>query len=267
MSALALAGVAASLGGRPVLGGLDLELRRGELLGLLGPNGAGKTTLLRVATGVVAVTRGEVRVAGRPLASYPRRALAREIAVVPQETSVPFPFTVAEIALMGRAPHLGLLGFERAADRRAAERALERLGIAALADRSVQEVSGGERQLAVVARALAQEAPVLLLDEPTAHLDLARRVALLELARELVAAGRSVLVVSHDLSLAARFCDRVALLAEGRVAAVGEPGDVLTPERLRVVFGVESQVLAGPGGPVVVPTASAKGAPEATGGP
>lgn len=258
MSALALAGVEARLGAAAVLRGVDLELAGGELLGLLGPNGAGKTTLLRVATRVVPAVAGAVTVGGRPLVSLSRRELAREIALVPQETALPFPFSVAELVLMGRAPHLGLLGFETAADRRAAGAALERLGIAHLADRSVLEVSGGERQLAVVARALAQDARILLLDEPTAHLDLARRLALLELARELVREGRSVLVVSHDLSLAARLCDRVALLAGGRVAAAGEPGAILTPEHLRKVFGVESEVLrAADGGPVVVPTASA----------
>ena len=251
-----------ALGGRPVLAGVDLGLARGELLGLLGPNGAGKTSLLRVATGLVAPAAGEVAVGGRALSGLGRRELAREIAVVPQETTVPFPYRVAELVLMGRAPHLGLLGFERAADRRAAAEALARLGIAHLAERSVLEISGGERQLAVVARALAQQAPTLLLDEPTAHLDLARRVALLELARELVAEGRSVLVVSHDLTLAARFCDRVALLARGRVAAAGPPAEVLTAERLRAVFGVLAEVQPGPGGPVVVPTASAPEAPD-----
>ena len=255
--ALSFAGVAVRLGGRPVLAGVDLVLGRGELLGVLGRNGAGKTTLLRIATGVVAPDAGAVGLGGRPLASLPRRALAREIAIVPQETSVPFPFSVTELVLMGRAPHLGLLGFETAADRRAAAAALERLGIAELADRSVLEISGGERQLAVVARALAQDARVLLLDEPTAHLDLERRLALLELARELVREGRSVLVVSHDLSLAGRFCDRVALLAGGRVAAAGEPAEILTPPRLREVFGVASEILrASDGSPVVVPTGS-----------
>jgi iron complex transport system ATP-binding protein len=257
VSALSFDGVAVRLGGRPVLAGVDLALGEGELLGVLGRNGAGKTTLLRVATGVVAAHAGEVRLGGRPLATFPRRELAREVAIVPQETGVPFPFSVTELVLMARAPHLGLLGFETAADRRAAGAALERLGIAQLADRSVLEISGGERQLAVVARALAQDTRVLLLDEPTAHLDLERRLALLELSRDLVREGRSVLVVSHDLSLAARFCDRVALLAHGRVAALGEPDAILTPARLREVFGVESEILrASDGGPVVVPTAT-----------
>lgn len=168
---------------------------------------------------------------------------------------MPFPFRVAELVLMGRSPHLGLLGFESRADERIALAALERLGIAGLADRSVLEVSGGERQLAMVARALAQEAPVLLFDEPTAHLDVRRRLALLELVRELAREGRAVLLVSHDLGLVARAADRLALLCDGRVLAAGPPAETLRPDLLRRAFGVEAEILAtSDGAPVVAPT-------------
>ena len=259
MSALAWRGVSVALGGRPVLCGVDLTLAEGEVLVLAGRNGAGKTTLLRLGTRLLSPDAASVELGGRPLGALSRRALAREIALVPQETAVPFPFQVGEVALMGRAPHLGLLGFESPADVAAARAALARVGIGALADRSILEVSGGERQLAMVARALTQDARILLLDEPTAHLDLRRRLELLGMLRQLAAEGRSALVVSHDLALSLRFADRIALLDEGRILAVGPPAETLRPELVRRAFGVEAEVLlAGDGAPVLVPRAPAE---------
>jgi iron complex transport system ATP-binding protein len=257
-SGLSLRAVAVRLASRAVLSGVDLDVAPGEVAGVLGRNGAGKTTLLRVACGLLGPDSGEVRVDGAPLAALDRRQRARALALVPQETRFPFPYSVAEVVLMGRAPHLGWLGFEARADLEAARAAMARLGIEALADRSVLELSGGERQLAVVARALAQEPRILLLDEPTAFLDLRHRLAVLARVREHAAAGGSALLVSHDLGLAARACDRIALLDGGRVVAAGPPGEVLTEELLREVFGIEARILAGPDGrPVVVPHALA----------
>lgn len=249
--ALELAGIEVALGGRAVLRGAELALERGELVGLVGRNGAGKTTLLRVASRVLTPDGGSVRIAGRPAETLSRRALARELAVVAQEHAIPFAFSVLELALMGRSPHLGLLGFETARDRALAEAALGRLGIAALAGRSVLELSGGERQLAVLARALVQDAPVLLLDEPTAHLDLPHQLEVLGLARSLAREGRAVLAVSHDLSLLARFADRLAILSGGRIES-GPPAELLSPERLRALFGVEAELLRASGGELVV---------------
>ncbi len=253
-AALALRGVAVALGGSPILRNIDLQLGEGEVLGLLGRNGAGKTTLLRVATRVLRPDAGEILLRGRSLEAHSRRELARAMAVVPQETAVPFAFRALEVVLMGRAPHLGLLGFETGRDVALAAQAMERVGIAHLAERPVTLLSGGERQLVVLARALAQDAPLLLLDEPTAFLDLRHRLEVLAIVRELARAGRSALVVSHDLGLAARYCDRLALLGDGEILADGPPCEVLTPDSLRRAFGIEAEVVRGPEGvPLVVP--------------
>jgi iron complex transport system ATP-binding protein len=242
------------LGAREVLADVSLELRPGEVLGLAGPNGAGKTTLLRAGCGVLAPASGRVLLEGRPLAEHGRRGVARRLAVVPQDAAFAFPFRAGEVVLMGRTPHLPRLGFEGSEDLAIARSALERVGIAALADRSILELSGGERQLVLFARALAQQPSVLLLDEPTAHLDLYHRLRVLELVRELADEGRGALVVSHDLSLAARSCDRLAIVAGGRLLAVGRPAEVLEPGLLRRAFSIEADVLAGPdGAPLVVP--------------
>ncbi len=249
---LALQGVEVALGGRSVLHGLELVVEPGQVVLAAGPNGAGKTTLLRVAAGLLRPDRGRVRLDGRPLESWSRRELARELALVPQETRVPFPFRVDEVVLMGRMPHRTRFGFESAEDRRQAHAALERLGLLELAARSVLELSGGERQLVMVARALAQNPAILLLDEATAHLDLARRLELVALLRGWAEQGRSALVVSHDLALSPRAADRVVLLAEGRIVAEGPPTEALRPESLRRVFGVEAELVPGPDGPIVV---------------
>ena len=247
MSALLeLTDVAVRLGEREVLDGVSLAVGAGEVVGLVGRNGAGKTTVVRAASGIVLARHREERglaVAGRELAAWSRRELARRVAVVPQHGSVPFPFRVMELVLMGRTPHLGLLRFEGRDDVERARAAMERLGISALAERSVLELSGGERQLTMVARALCQDAELILLDEPTAFLDLEHRLAVLAVVRELAARGRGALLVSHDLGLAARFCDRIAILGGGRVLADGPPTRVHSPELLREGFGIEAELL------------------------
>jgi iron complex transport system ATP-binding protein len=226
-------------GRREVLRGVDLVLARGELVALLGTNGSGKTTLLRTFSGALAPDRGSVHFDGRSVGDWRRNELARRVAVLPQQLELPLGFRVAELVAMGRAPHARRLFASTADDERAIARALLDADAADLADRPAEELSGGERQRLLVAMALAQEPDLLLLDEPTLHLDLAHQVALLGAIRRLRdQRGLTVLAVLHDLNLAAAFAPRVAILDEGRVVADGPPGEVLSIDLVRRVFGV-----------------------------
>lgn len=241
--------------GREVLHGLDLELASGEFLGVLGPNGSGKSTLLRAMTGVLPLTAGEVRLFGRPLRELKRREIARRVGVVPQAGTTPFEFTVREVVGMGRTPHIGRLHGETDNDRAAVEAALERTDTRELADRLLSELSGGEAQRVIIARALAQEPELLLLDEPTAFLDLSHQVEVFELLRGLNRGeSMTVLCVSHDVNLASLYCDRLVLLRDGVVADEGRPDDVITPERIKDVYGAS----------VLVDNATPSGRPRVT---
>jgi iron complex transport system ATP-binding protein len=246
----------AARGSLEVLHDVGLRVQAGELVSVLGPNGAGKTTLARVVSGVLAPSRGTVEIGGQPVASLSRRQVARQLAVVPQEGTVPFPYRVDEMVSMGRAPRLGPLGRLGDADRAAVRRALEQLGLSELVARRYPTLSGGEKQRVLLARALAQEAPALLLDEPTAHMDLGHRLFAFEQIRSWLdeaPAERAALVVSHDLSLAARFADRVLVLHRGRVAAEGPPAQALTAELIARVYGAEARVeIDASGRPTVV---------------
>jgi iron complex transport system ATP-binding protein len=234
---------------REVLRSVDLTLARGDLVALVGTNGSGKTTLLRLLTGVLRPDAGAVRFEGRPLADWRRLDLARRVAVLPQQLDLPVGFRVAELVGMGRAPHARRLFASTEADERAVARALADAGALDLADRFAEELSGGERQRLLVAMALAQEPDLLLLDEPTLHLDLAHQVSLLGAIRRLRdQRGLTVLAVLHDLNLAAAFAPRVAILDEGRVVADGPPAEVLSTDLVRRVFGVrveEARTLEG----------------------
>lgn len=221
----------------PAVDDVSLTLSPGALVGVLGPNGCGKSTLLRLLSGALRPEHGAVTLGDRPISRWDVRARARAIAVVPQSTELAFPFTVAELVRMGRTPHLAPLAFDGQADLDATNHALEALDLVALRDRPVTMCSGGERQRTLVARAVAQEAPVLLLDEPTSSLDLHHRVAVFALLIRHCAAGGSALVVSHDPNLAAQACHRLVLMRAGRVHAAGTPGEVLRPEVLRDVYG------------------------------
>jgi iron complex transport system ATP-binding protein len=243
--------------GREALRAISLSAAGGEILGVLGPNGSGKTTLLRCLLGFLRPDAGRVTLDGADVSRLPRRELARRMAAVPQEMPTDFPLRVDELVLLGRLPYLphGGLGFESAADLEAAERALQACGVADLRDRLLHQLSGGELRRAFIARALAQlGAPraesngrVLLLDEPTSGLDLRHQEAVLDLLRAEARAGTAVVLVLHDVSLAAAACDRVALLKEGALVDEGAPGAVLTAATLTSVYEVGLEVLTLPG--------------------
>jgi len=234
---LAAEGVTAGYGTRTVVADVSVAVAPGELVGVIGPNGCGKTTLVRVLSGVLAPRHGVVRLDGRPLAEEPRRAVARRVAVVAQDAPLVLGFTVLETVLMGRAPHLPALAFPRAHDLVVARAALARLELTDLESRPLGALSGGERQRVLLARALAQEPEVLLLDEPTTHLDLRHQVGILDVVRQgCREGGVGALAVLHDLNLAALYCDRVVLLVGGRVAHAGGPEEVLTADRLAAAF-------------------------------
>jgi len=232
---------------RPAVRGISISVVPGRLLAVVGPNGAGKTTLLKLLAGSLRPQAGEVRLDERPLGELADRERARAVAVVPQSESSPFSVTVREMVAMGRYAHLG--SWERAGsrDRAVVQSALERCAVLPFAERLLDQLSGGESQRARIARALAQEAPVLLLDEPTAGLDLRYRMELFHLLRELRRDGLAVLVVTHDLNLAARFADRLLLLDLGRVRARGAPARVLSRETLEEVYGWPLRVMGHPG--------------------
>ncbi|WP_205028098.1 ABC transporter ATP-binding protein [Oleisolibacter albus] len=241
--------------GRTLGSGITLSLEPGEVLCLLGPNGSGKTTLFKTLLGLLPPLGGQVRLGGADLAGLPRRAVARRIAFLPQSHTVHFPYRVRDVVLMGRAAQIGLFATPAAADRAAADAALESVGIAHLAGRSYAEVSGGERQLALVARALAQGAPVLVMDEPTASLDFGNQVRVLQRVRQLRDAGHSIVLSTHDPAQAHALADRVALLRPGGLAALGPPARVATAQALAALYGVPVAVerLAAAGTVAVVP--------------
>ena len=226
---------------------LSLAVEAGEILGVIGPNSAGKTTIIRLLTRVVRPTAGEIRLGDRPLGALPAALLAREVAVVPQELPQSFPFTVEQLVLMGRYPHDPGRYFESAGDRAVASAAMQATGVLELAAMRLDELSGGERQRAVLARALAQEPRLLVLDEPTAHLDLRYQAEVVGLLRRVNRERQmTVILVAHDLNLAAEVCDRLLLLSAGRVLRLGPPEQVLEEDLLRSVYGCEVIVDKGP---------------------
>ena len=242
--ALELRSLTLDYGVRRAVDSVSARLEPGAMAALLGPNGAGKSTLLRAVSGAAAGSAarraGMVLIDDVPLEEYDRAEVARRVAVVPGQTRVAFPLRVEELVALGRVPHEHPLLGPRAADRAAVDAAIERVGITELRGRDVRELSLGERQLTVLAMAVAQGPRLLLLDEPTVHLDLRHQVAVMELLRDLAARdGVTVLAVLHDVSLASHFFGRLLLLDHGRLVADGAPSEVLTPERIRAVYGVD----------------------------
>jgi iron complex transport system ATP-binding protein len=226
--------------GRDILDNVTFTVSPGELVGLIGPNGAGKSTLLKVISGLWSGAKGEILLDDKPLARYSPRHIAQVIAHVPQITALDFPFAVKEIVLMGRNPHLSRFQLETEHDRQIVSNTMRRTQTHHLAHRLIGTLSGGERQRVLIARALTQEPRLLLLDEPTANLDIQHQIGILSLVRDLIQEdGLGAVAAVHDLELAARFCDRLVLLHEGAVLADGLPEQVLNPDSIRAAYGVE----------------------------
>lgn len=238
--------------GALALAGLSMTMQPGEVAALLGPNGAGKTTLLHTLLGLLTPQQGEVLIDGRPIQNFSRTERSQMIGLVPQFESIPFDFTVEEYVLMGRAPHLGMLATPKSADWETAQASLEDLGIHELRKRSILELSGGERQMAVLARALAQEPRLLLMDEPLAHLDLGNRAKILRMIRKSANQGVTVLFTTHDPDSAAAVAKHLVLMRDGKALEAGPMDEVLTDEALSETYGVPVRVLRVDGHPVIL---------------
>ncbi len=235
--------------GRTVVGNLSLTAHTGEMLGLIGPNGSGKTTVLRALAGLLTPREGVVLVNKQDIQRLGAAVRAQTIGLVPQGESQVWPMSVEEVVSLGRAPHRGWFLPLSKNDKTAVEQALTHTGLSDLRQRSIKKLSGGERQRVMIARALAQEPKVLLLDEPTANLDVHHQLRVLEMVRHLAAERQLIGVLAiHDLALAARYCDHLLLLHQGRAYAAGPPDEVLTVENLRTVFGVEAELYRDPRG-------------------
>jgi cobalamin transport system ATP-binding protein len=253
VNGIALDAVSVSLGGARILDGVTAEVASGEWIALIGPNGAGKSTLLRAVAGLVAYA-GSIELDGDEVARLPRRTVARRLAFVPQAPLLPPGMRVSEYVLLGRTPHLGAFAQEGARDLEATHRALERLDLGALAGRRLGTLSGGEQQRVVLSRALAQDAPLLLLDEPTTSLDIGRQQQALELVAALREHGElTVVCAMHDLTLAAQYADRLLLLSGGRLVAAGPPGEIATEELVAAHYGAQVRVVGEGGSLAVIP--------------
>lgn len=253
MTAVEVTNLRVELGRTPVLQGVDLAVAEGEWITVIGPNGAGKSTLLRAVGGLLAFT-GSISLFGTPIGRMRRRERARVVATVAQTPVVPPAMAVLDYVLLGRTPYIPPLGRESAADLAAVHAVLDRLDLVGFADRHLETLSGGERQRVFLARALAQEAPLLLLDEPTSALDIGHQQEVLELVDQLRRdGGLTVLATMHDLSVAGEYADRLVLLADGRLVAAGAPREVLTEKLLATHYKARVRVIDGEHGPYVVP--------------
>ncbi len=236
--ALDIQRVGHTYGGRSVLQDISFGIEKGDFFIVIGPNGSGKTTLMKIIAGIIRPLQGRLKVFDRPVEAFPRKELSRKVAYVPQLAEMDFPFTVLEAVLMGRAPHLGLLGWEQSTDFEIAQRAIAFTEIEHLAHRRLTELSGGERQRVFIARAICQEPQIILLDEPTASLDLAHQIKVMDLMEKLrTDHDITIVMVSHDLNLAAMYARRLLLLNRGEIAALGLPQEVLNYRILETVYG------------------------------
>ncbi|MGM0509910.1 MAG: ABC transporter ATP-binding protein [Thermoplasmatota archaeon] len=241
---------------KKVLKDISFEMDKGEFLGVIGPNGCGKSTMVRAVTDVIGIWEGDIKIADRLLGEYSRKKLARKVAVVPQNTYISFPFTVKDIVMMGRSPYLRRFENPKKKDFDRVNRAMKVTGTYRLKDRKISELSGGELQRVITARALSQSPELLLLDEATSHLDIGHKLEMMDIVNKMCKErGLSVLSIFHNLNLAARYCERMILIDEGRIHAMGKPEEVLTRSHLRAVYGIEAEVHENPrdGGLYITP--------------
>jgi iron complex transport system ATP-binding protein len=245
-------------GARIILDDIDIRLHAGEIVALLGANGAGKSTLFRILLGFLKPERGEVRLGDRPLSEFSHRGLAQRIAYVPQAHVAPFPYSVEDVVLLGRLAETGIFRAPQAADRRAVEEVLERLAITHLAARPYTEISGGERQLTLIARALAQGARILVMDEPMTGLDYGYQVRLLQHLIDLAGSGRTILLSTHNPEHAVQAATRIVVLRDGVIMADGPPADIITPSLIRALYGVAVSTLTDADGRMVIVPAMAR---------
>jgi len=241
---------------REILKGISFEVSASVFLGIIGPNGAGKTTLLRCINNALKPTKGVIYFDGKEVRQFSRKEIAKNIGVVPQRDDINFPFSVYEIVMMGRFPHLGFLDKENPKDYEMTEKALEEVGIKHLSQCRIDEISGGEFQKVIIARALAQEPKVLLLDEPTLHLDINHQLEILEFIKNLVLKNDLVVImVTHDLWLASRYCDSLLLIKEGKIHSCGKVNEVLTKDNIKDVYQIEVDIIQHPliKNPIIIP--------------
>ncbi|RXZ80742.1 ABC transporter ATP-binding protein [Paenibacillaceae bacterium] len=232
--------------GQTILRNIALAADRGQFIGLIGPNGSGKSTLLRTIAGLIRHAEGKLEIGRKPIESYKRKALARIIGYVPQDTTIDFAFRVRDIVTMGRTPYLARFQQESAEDKLIVERAMKRAGVAHLAERFVSSLSGGQRQLVFIAKALAQTPQLLLLDEPISALDIRHQLQTLDLIRQLAYDGKCAIAALHDINLAARYCDQLVLLNHGSVVSIGTPDQVLTQLTIRSTYNVHAELQQDP---------------------
>ncbi|MCB1510152.1 MAG: ABC transporter ATP-binding protein [Hyphomicrobiaceae bacterium] len=250
MIQLGLKNLSVARAGRPILRGVDLDVAGGELVGIIGPNGAGKSTLVKAALGLLPAT-GDIAIVGKPMPALTTLERARAAAYIPQDREVAWDMPVRDVVMLGRLPHRAPFAAPTEQDVAAVTAAMDDADVSAFADRPVTALSGGERARVLVARALAQQAPLLLADEPTSGLDPAQQLAIMALFRAACRQSQAIVLTIHDLQLAGRWCDRLVLLHDGRVVGSGPPLEVLTPAAIRVVYGCDARIIDSPDGPVI----------------
>jgi len=253
LNMLAAENITWRIAGRTILRDVSLHAKGGECIGLIGPNGSGKSTLLRILAGLSRPSSGSLTIAGKPLEQHTSKQLARIVGYVPQDTSIDFDFSVREIVLMGRHPHLSRFGSEREHDRIMVQKAMQQTATLHLANQTATCLSGGQRQMVFIAKAIAQDPELLLMDEPISALDIRNQLHVLELMRKLASSGLTVIAALHDLNLAARYCDKLVLLHDGEVIDTGTPEEVLTAETIHQAYEVLAKVHSDPwiGSPVI----------------